>query len=358
MLDRNLAICRSLISRTDLNLEGIHVLTECASGAYAYTPVLAAMAGATVIAAGGDSRYGSFLDNKQNIEGLLAHASARGKVEFIQKDRLTGHDLSSVDLVTNSGGLRPITADLLKSLSPRAVIALMWETWEFRKDDLDINYCQDNGLLVVGTNERNHILDMFGYNAIIVLKLLLEMGVEVHNNRIAILGSGKSAQTSMDGLKGLIEDVHWYGNETEGAKPYAQMQEILELEHLDAIVVYEHSFHGEVLGRAAELSFAELKEKFPALKVGVVAGNVDRDELTASGLQHFPERILPFGYMSYETINIGPRPVLELNTLGLKVGQLAVESRRQNEDLEQVMREVVDSGLGMDFPGGFQNFVP
>ena len=43
------------------------------------------------------------------------------------------------------------------------VICLMWETWEFRPQEIDIKSCLNNNVLVIGTNEGFIDANMYGY---------------------------------------------------------------------------------------------------------------------------------------------------------------------------------------------------
>ncbi|MGL4597077.1 MAG: hypothetical protein ACRCYO_06100, partial [Bacteroidia bacterium] len=83
---RALQRIQTLIQRLNLDLSGLTVLTECASGAYTYTAVMAAMAGADVIAVGRDSYYGKFDDNKKRLEDLLRFAQTKTRVRICKKD--------------------------------------------------------------------------------------------------------------------------------------------------------------------------------------------------------------------------------------------------------------------------------
>ena len=59
--------------------------------------------------------------------------------------------------------------------------------------------------------------------------------------------------------------------------------------------------------------------------------------------------------MSYETINLGYRPALELAT-GQQVGEIAARSRINGESAELAIKRTIEHGIGQDFKGGFFNF--
>ena len=95
------------INTYDLNLSGLTVFTEAASGNYVVTPLIAALAGADqVFAITQDSRYGKAAD-VQNFTLELAQRWGVGDRIEVVSDKLPSI-LSQVDIVTNLGFVRPI----------------------------------------------------------------------------------------------------------------------------------------------------------------------------------------------------------------------------------------------------------
>src|SRR5690242_10199626 len=107
----------------DLNLDGATVLTEAASGAYIVTPILAAMAGATVHAFTRNTRYGSVSDIEAETLSLARSAGVADRISVHAE--LTPELISSADIITNSGHLRPIDSTFIASAKQGAVISLM-----------------------------------------------------------------------------------------------------------------------------------------------------------------------------------------------------------------------------------------
>jgi 3-oxoacyl-(acyl-carrier-protein) synthase len=59
---------KTSINRISLDLRGLVVVTECATGVYACTPAIAALAGARkVVAFGKDSFYGTFKNAQDDV---------------------------------------------------------------------------------------------------------------------------------------------------------------------------------------------------------------------------------------------------------------------------------------------------
>jgi hypothetical protein len=352
-------IAKVLIKKLKLDLKNLEVLTECASKGYAYTPIIAALAGAkSVTTVGSDSSHGSFTDNVENILQIAKNLSIDNSIfKFIEKKNLIENDLSSFDIITNSGQLRPIDSSIIKKLKKTAVITLMWETWEFREEDLDIIACQKVGIPVIGTNENFPEISMYGYNPLIVIKLLFDLGLEAYNNDIILLGGCKSGSAAFKGLKKLGFRISWYTKEGEDESfKYSELDNIYSNKNIDAIINFEHSAREKIIGKGGILNLKELITQFPNVKYGHICGNVNQKELETSGINFLPKKILPFGYMSYETMNLGYRPVLELAAAGLKVGEIAARARIKGETIEQTIKRTVDYGIGQDFNGGFLNY--
>src|SRR6185436_1689060 len=90
-------------------------------------------------------------------------------------------------IVTNSGHVRPLDAATIAAMRPGTVIALMYEGWEFRAEDLDLAACQGAGVLVAGSNERHPHFDVFSYLGPLAVKLLADAGVGAYGSSILLL---------------------------------------------------------------------------------------------------------------------------------------------------------------------------
>ncbi|HVN28765.1 MAG TPA: hypothetical protein VMT64_09785, partial [Candidatus Binataceae bacterium] len=179
-------LCREAIRRCELDLSGLTILTEAASGAYAATAILAAMAGATrVFALARDSRYGSVA---QVTEELMTHARNAGVEERISivTDKTRGV-VEAADIITNSGHVRPIDRDMIAWMKPTAVVPLMYEAWELRAADIDVAACAARGIAVAGTNEQHHAVDVFSFLGPVAERLLADAGITLQGSRIVVL---------------------------------------------------------------------------------------------------------------------------------------------------------------------------
>ncbi|MYE91551.1 hypothetical protein F4X33_21435, partial [Candidatus Poribacteria bacterium] len=157
-IERIEKLINNAIDTYDLNLSGLTVFTEAASGNYVVTPLIAALAGSDrVFAITCDSRHGKAADVRDVTLELAQRWGVDDRVEVVS-DKIPSL-LSQVDIVTNLGFVRPIDKEVIAYLKPTAVLPLMWETWEFREADLDLSECRRVGIMVLGTNERAVGLD-------------------------------------------------------------------------------------------------------------------------------------------------------------------------------------------------------
>jgi hypothetical protein len=347
---RERRIAAEFIERFDLDLAGLTVLTEAASGPYLATPLTAAIAGAErVLAVTDDSEYASGSE--------VADATKRAAEAWDVADRIEiriGRHLKwfgEADIVTNSGFVRPIDAEGVQTMKPTAVIPLMWETWEFRPDDLDLDACREREILVLGTCESRPPCDMRPYSGQLALQLLRELGIEASGAGVVLLGGHETTGIAMrEALAEAGARVAWFADE-DGARPYDELAPHLERHArvYDALLVAEHEHPIRLLAPDGLVGPEALAAWNPALRVGVIAGNVDAEALRRSGLRYLPERIRPFGYESYETHRLGVRPVLELYTAGLKVGEAMARARLRGAKPVEAAREALSDAPAMDF---------
>jgi hypothetical protein len=191
---------KRVVNASALNLSEMTVLTEAASGAYGVTAIIAAMARAKQVHAFVRSnRYGSISEVSNWMRSLARAAGVAERLNIIED--ISPKMLGNVDVVTNSGHLRPLTATLIDNLPTSAVIALMFEAEEFRPDDIDLQACLRRGIPVVGVNERHESIDVFSFLA--AAKQLHDCKLPVCHNRIALVCDNSFAEPIMRGLRGL-----------------------------------------------------------------------------------------------------------------------------------------------------------
>lgn len=343
-------IIHRCIQNFNLDLDNLVVLTEAASGAYLYTPILAALAGARkVYAVTRDSRYGKKQDIKNQTLNEAKQKGVEAKIEVIFKK--TAALVEECDIITNTGFVRPIDRKMISWMKPTAVIPLMWEPWEIREGEIDFRACRDHGILVMGTDEEKKPLDMYQYAGFIAMKMLFELRLEGCKTNVILLGGKESLGGSINRhFKNVGINVSWFTKDGElQSRPYSEFAEFFKFHgaEFDALIIAEHSEPLPLFGRNALLDYDEIKTINPSLCIGIIAGNIDIEGLKTSGIHFFPEIVLPFGYMSYQPYHLGPLPVIELYTAGLKVGEAMARARLAGKGIEETREYALDLSNAM-----------
>lgn len=299
-------LVREIVPTIGLDLAGLTVLTEAATGAYGVTPIIAAAAGARhVHAFVKPSRHGSIAEVRAWTETLARTAGVSGRISVIEHipDELPG----AVDIVTNSGHLRPIDADLIARLAPATVIALMFEAWELRAGDIDVEACRERSIRIVGVNERHRTIDVFSYLGPLCVRLLQNAGLPVYGTRIALLCDNDFGPDLMAGLVG------------QGAKARV----FSDIEHFcggpwDCVVV---ALHPKAAPRIDAQAAKRLARLAPNAIVAQFWGDIDRDALVENGLTVWPNEAPRPGHMAILLSEIGPEPIIRLQTGGLRAAE-------------------------------------
>jgi hypothetical protein len=247
--------------------------------------------------------------------------------------------VGEADIVTNTGFVRPLDAAFLGTLNPLAVVPLMFETWEYRPEDLDLAACRELGIPVLGTNERHPDLQTFGYIGHVALKLLFALDVEAFMCKILVLGSGPFAQEAATTLE-RAGSIVWQLDPSDTAGDSRGTVEAT-IREADAIVVVEHHSRERLIGPGGILSGDQLARLSDTLVLAHICGEVDEDDLRSSGLRYAPQPLAPAGHMSVGTDYVGPRPLIDLHAAGLRIGELMARERRAGGGGGEVERRVL-----------------
>ncbi len=322
--------CRRLVDEAikdlSLDLTGLTVLTEAATGLFAMTASVASLAGAKqVMVMGKDSRFGSA---KEATDATLDLAREWGCIRALSVvENRSDPVLSEADIVTNLAGVRPIDAELIGRLKSTAVIPLMFEAWEYRPEDIDLNAARARQLMVMGTNEDHPEVDVLSYLGPLACKLFLEASIELYGSRIAVLGSGVFLDKAVTYLKQANAEVAVIEVDKGGSYSADVMRE--SLKNADGLLVVEHHNKSALLGADAPLSEREISEINQGLVVAHITGNLNRENLVSAGMCSVPGHFAPPGYMSVTTAYVGPKPLIRLHAGGLKVGEIMARARQK-----------------------------
>ena len=323
---------RSAVRRCELDLSGAAVLTEAASGAYAVTPVLAAMGGAAqVVAVTRPSRHGTVEEVREQTL-RLAELAGVGRIE-IMAEKLD-YVVRTSDIVTNSGHLRPIDAKMVRSMKATAVVPLMYEAWEFRPTDVDAEACEQRGIPIAGTNERHPAVDVFSFLGIMAVKLILDAGVSVYGSRVLVLCDNPFASFIERGLIAAGASIDVVGDLDTAYTGSSYDSILLALKPGEKPVIARHE---------AE----RMADCWPGTLVAQFWGDMDRRALSGAGVPFWPPKSPPIGHMGILPSAIGPEPVIRLQAGGLKVGELLWRARRTGSGGDSV-GAVVRAGWGQE----------
>jgi hypothetical protein len=315
----------SALNRTGLDLCGAVVLTEAASGAYAVTPVLAAMAGAgRVIALTKDTPYGSIAQICEETLrlGKLAGVSSRIEITTERSAEVFG----AADIVTNSGHVRPLDAAHLCWLKTGAVIPLMYEAWEYREGDIDLAVCREKGIRVAGTDERDPAIDVFSFLGQMAVKQLNDAGVAIYGSSVLLLCDNPYRPYLVAGLerggamvllpKSLPAPKS--GRTDRDAALFALLDPDLPSE-LDAIVV---ALTPERYPRLDRDAIDVIASRWQGAVLTQFWGDVDREHAKQLNVPVWPSGAPRVGHMGILPSAIGPEPIVRLQSGGLKAGEI------------------------------------
>ncbi|MBN1555736.1 MAG: hypothetical protein JXA11_13410 [Phycisphaerae bacterium] len=310
-----------------LDLRGMTVATEVGSGVFLLTPLIAAQAGAeNVFALCRDTRYGSAADITRELIALAKSWGLAGKIEIVI-DRET-NEWTRADIVTNLGNVRPLDAATAERLGPKTVVPLMCESWEVRQADADIAALRAKGIPTAGTDEQHPDLRTMDYLGTLAGKLLLEMHVEWFRSRVMVIGGGKFGRAVERGLQAGGADVTRFDT-SAGADVLTDATADIALNTCDAVVVCEHQWRGPLIGPDGPITAEQLAACTNRPVVAHICGNVAAETLPKADIPYRPEHLAPAGTMSLTTAYLGPRPMIDLHTAGLKVGEELARAVRE-----------------------------
>ncbi len=292
------------LEKFNLNLKGKIVLTEAATGNYVVTAIIAALAGACVYAFTKDSAHGSIKEVKRQTYGLAQKMNVRKRISIIES--LSEINLKDIDVVTNTGFLRPVNQEFISQLSSQCVIPLMWEPWEYRKQDLDLEACCQRGIKVYGTNEDDGRLKTKEYIGFVVLYHLLKEKISPFGSNVLLIGCERF-------VKPVAHILRKNKYETVSATEYPLTVDVREF---DAIVILEHERELLIVGDKKVIIDKNVIDKNTL--VLHICGNVCFDN---AQFKYIPEEPKPFGHMSFTTDYIDDRAVIDLHTAGFKVAE-------------------------------------
>ena len=336
---RALRLVKDAIGRISLNLEGLTVLTEVATGPFVLTPMIAAAAGANVIAVARDSRFGTAADVMDYARGVAERFGIGERIRFTSSAVLSF--VGEADVITNLGFVRPINRAFVSRLKSTAVVCLMWSPWEFRDLDIDRIACDEAGIPIIGTNEEHPYIQTSEYVGLLAVKLLLEKQIEIIGSRISLLASDPFGKFIRDALERLGSHVRHVDPTKYGADLQAVM--IDACDNVDAVVLAEHRDNRTLIGPGG---VSEEKLSLQGIEIIHISGAITLGSDPSSRIKKYPPNEVPFGVMTLTTDHLGPKSVIDLHTGGLKVGAIISRARQAGLSAQEAIKRAEASGYG------------
>jgi hypothetical protein len=319
-------LMEAAIDRCQLDLTGRTVLTEAASGAYVVTPVLAAMAGAQVLALAATTSYATADELRVATTELARLAGVAARIRLVEAK--SPEVIGAADIVTNSGQVRPIDATMIAQMKQSAVVPLMYESWEFRQSDLDLDACRKRRIPVAGTNEDHPAVDALAFVGNMAIKQLHDAGIAVYQSRIVLLCDNSFASFIARTLRSAGADVLEAPRLTSEALRSP----------CDAVLLALTPTSGVQLTAADARLLGELAEGTVLVQYW---GDADRAALANARIPVWPPGAPRAGHMGVLPSAIGPDPVVRLQAGGLKVGELLAsgldKTRPEDRALAQIL---------------------
>ncbi len=322
----------NVINELELNLKGKTVLTEAATGAYVVTSIIAAAAGAKVIALTKNTKYGTVEDVKKQTKEIAQLFQQNLKIEIIES--LTPEILKEVDIITNSGHLRPIDNNMLRHVKNGAVIAYMYEAWEYRESDLDLEFCKTKNIKVAATNERHPNIDVFNYLGELAVKLIHDAGKCLYRNKFIIISNNDfgyhiaktvSKLCEKIGVIDLAENKDKYPNEIEWIGDFPNINIPKNYKDAEAIIFTAYPFEKTWFKKNEGLGIDSIAKLANPLILRY-AGHIDTVYLDKNNISYYPKYVKA-GHMGILLSEIGYDSVIRLQAGGLKVAQMALKNK-------------------------------
>ena len=321
-INRAATLMQQAIAKLDLKLDGLEVLTEAGTNSFIYTPLIAYFAGASkVYVWTKKSVYGDAEHIESQFNEILRALNVGSDIfQFAINERPEAH-IQQADIITNLGFIRPLDKNFLKQIKKGAVVSYMCEAWEIRSEDVDIAFCKKNNIPVAGVWENHPELMIFNGCGALSVKLCMEAGFEVYQNRILVVSSDKFGKTAADSFRSLgAADVQ--------ITDPGSLNDI-NLSAFDFIFVADYTFGDEIIGENIRDQLNTNSK--PAIIH--LCGAVNYSWLKEQEIYCYPAQQGFSSRMTKTLAHLGLKPLIDLHTAGLKVGELLFKNK--NSELIQ-----------------------
>lgn len=340
------AMINDIIRFYDLKLQGLTVLTEVGSRYFVFTPIIAALAGAKVYAITRDSRFGKKEDIKTYTNIFAEYCKVKNPIIVLFEKKPDA--IHEANIITNLGFVRPIDARFVEMMNNNAVVSYMYETWECRQGDVDLDACLRKGIPVLGTNESVPGAEVLNFSGHLCAKMLFELDIEIYRCKIVIVS------------RDIFGTIIWRFLSALGADAYLvnDLRMINNRQYLndcDVVVIADYHAKKPIIGEYdAQISIRELQRHSDRVSIVKFVGNVDADAIKKNNIPFIPHQ--QSGVTMGKTLaDLGPKPVINLHAAGLKVGEVMARARLAGKSMEEVKSLALVHSPAQDF-GDYLNF--
>ncbi len=348
------SMARSILKRIDtcrLDLNGLVVATECANGAYASTAAAAIVAGASLVwAVARSSHWASREESATDVLDLVAALGGDpGRLRIV--DQKKAILWSEVDVVTNSGHLRPLDSHVLDLMGPTSVIALMFEAWELRAADIDLTAASQNDIPIFGVNEHHAACGSFEYVGSLATGEAIRQGWSIDGARILIISDNSFEGPVCRAFRALGAHVETL-DPTISSSCHATGESLVEggfdlavIASTPAAVVKPD--RGAVATPADLADLVALSGCYGCVQVW---GDVERARAEAEGVVFAPQHPPEPGHQAIAMNAVGYEPTVRLQVGGLAAGAHGLRRTRGTEippGLEDLVQEVEIGSLSL-----------
>jgi hypothetical protein len=184
----------------------------------------------------------------------------------------------------------------------------MFEAWEFRSEDIDLEACLRRNIPIVGVNERHPAVDVFSFLGPLCIRQLQDCGLAVYRNRIALLCDNEFAGPIFKGLSAVGATVTMFSGTGE-----------LGRDEWDAVVI------ALTPGAEPRIGATEARHLAASVPLGATVvqfwGDVNRAALMECGISIWPQTPPKAGHMGILLSDIGPEPIVRLQAGGLRAAE-------------------------------------
>jgi len=309
-------IYRSIIKSIEefnLDLSGEVVLSELGTNEYNFVALIPILAKAkkVIIIHNEDLLFDQLRSNFLTF--LKEFKVKNNNFLFVSKKELQTVK-KEITIISNCGNVRPIDQMLVQGMDRLKVVGLMYDGWELRKSDVDVDYLTKNHIKLVAVNETHKNHNIFSYVGPLCAKLCMESKHEIMDEKFLVwsndpFGKYISKYLEQMGAKEIISTVD-------------KNQFYRSLPNLDVIVLASYNFEGEYFGMNGLFNEDYIKQKNSSVTFIHLFGKINKK----NEIDIFPPDPGQTRKMSRTFSYLGYNPLYRLISAGFKVCEEVIKN--------------------------------